>query len=253
MSTDGRFRSRVVIVTGAGSGIGAATALQFGAEGAQVTCVDVDEAAATATANAITDADGAARAAACDVSDEASVRAVVNAAVEAGGRLDVVANVAGVGGFRRFEDLGLAEWNRMIGVNLTGTYLMCHEAIGHLLESKGAIVNVSSTAGLKGQPWSSAYCASKGGVALFTRALAHEFAERGVRVNAVAPGGVNTPLIKDFAFPEGVDLNMSWKMVPATGEMAEPADIAEAICWLASDEARYVHGAVLPVDGCTVA
>lgn len=248
-----RFGAKVVVVTGAGSGIGAATAAQFGAEGAQVACLDVVADAAAATAAAIRDAGGEASATGCDVSDEASVLSAVASTVDAFGRLDVVVNVAGVGGFRRFEELGLAEWNRMIGVNLTGTYLMCHAAIGHLVESRGAIVNVASTAGLKGQPWSAAYCASKGGVAMLTRALAHEFADRGVRINAVAPGGVNTPLLKDFAFPDGADLNVAWKIRPATGQLGEPGDIAAAICWLASDEARYVVGAVLPVDGCTIA
>lgn len=248
-----RFASKVVVVTGAGSGIGAATATQFGAEGARVVCVDLAEETAAATAAAIRDTGGDAHAFGANVADEASVRSVIEATVADRGRLDVVANVAGVGGFKRFEELDLDFWNRMIGVNLTGTYLVCRAAISHLLESQGAIVNVSSTAGLKGQPWSAAYSASKGGVAMLTRALAHEFAERGVRINAVAPGGVKTPLLADFAFPEGGDLNLAWKMMPATVEMADPADIAGAICWLASDEARYVHGAVLPVDGCTVA
>lgn len=248
-----RFASKTVVLTGAGSGIGAATALQFGAEGAHVMCLDIAADAANAVAESIRAGGGDAASAHCDVSDPASVSDTVAAAVDAFGRIDVVANVAGVGAFHRFEELELAEWNRIIGVNLTGTYLMCRATIGHLLETGGTIVNVSSTAGIKGQPWSAAYAASKGGVTMLTRALAHEFADRGVRINAVAPGGVKTPLLTDFAFPEGVDLTASVRMAPATGEMGEPADIAAAICWLASDEARYVDGAVLPVDGCTVA
>lgn len=252
-TTLGRFASKVVLVTGAGSGIGAATAAQFGAEGAQVMCLDVVADSADSVAEAIRAAGGDALSARCDVSDEATVAEAVAATVDAFGRIDVVANIAGVGGFRRLEELDLGEWNRLIGVNLTGTYLVCRAAIGHLLESRGSIVNVSSTAGLKGQPWSAAYAASKGGVTMLTRALANEFADRGVRVNAVAPGGVKTPLLKDFAFPEGVDLDMAWKMRPAVGDMADPEDVAAAICWLASSDARYVVGAVLPVDGCTVA
>lgn len=252
MTTD-RFASKVVVVTGAGSGIGAATATQFGAEGARVVCVDLAEETAEATAAGIRDAGGDARGVGASVAEQGSVNAVIADTVADWGRLDVVANVAGVGGFRRFEELDLEFWNRMISVNLTGTFLVCRAAIEHLLESKGSIVNVSSTAGVKGQPWSAAYSASKGGVAMLTRSLAHEFAERGVRVNAVAPGGVKTPLLADFGFPEGADLNASFKMAPATMEMAEPEDIACAICWLASDEAVYVHGVVLPVDGCTVA
>jgi len=249
---DGRFAGKVVLVTGAGSGIGEATAIRFGADGGTVVCVDLDGAAAERTAAAIREAGGNAGSLTCNVADEASVNDTVSAAVAANGRLDVLANVAGVGGFRRLEELELSEWDRIIGVNLTGTYLMCRAAIHHLLESQGAIVNVASIAGLKGQQFSAAYAASKGGVALLTRALANEFATRDVRINAVAPGGVWTPMIEQFALPEGADPNQALRMVPVRPKIGDPAEIAAAITWLASDDASYVMGTVLPVDGCTI-
>jgi NAD(P)-dependent dehydrogenase (short-subunit alcohol dehydrogenase family) len=242
-----RFERKAVLVTGAASGIGKATALRFGAEGARVWCADIDEGGAEGTAAAIRAEGGEAWAKGCDVSDAGSVQATLGAAVMRLGRLDALANVAGIGGFRRTTEVTLEEWNRILGVNLTGTFLMCREAIPHLLETRGAIVNIASVAGLKSHPYCAAYCASKGGVVMLTRALAEEFTRKGLRINCVCPGGVETPIVAQFRLPEGVNPAALNKILPA--RMGRPEEIAAAIAFLASDDASYIHGSVLVVDG----
>jgi NAD(P)-dependent dehydrogenase (short-subunit alcohol dehydrogenase family) len=157
-----------------------------------------------------------------------------------------------VGAFRRTEELSLAEWNRVISINLTGTFLVTRAALPHLLEDGGVVINTSSTAGVMGQPYSAAYCASKGGVSLMTRALAVEFADRGVRVNAVAPGGVDTPILWDFGFPEGANPKLLDRIMSPMG-YSTPAEIAGAFAYLASDEAAYISGAILSMDGTVTA
>ena len=241
----GRFDERVTIVTGAGSGLGQATAQLLADEGARVACLDIDADAAKATAAAIGDA---ARAIRCDVSDEASVADAVTEAASELGRPQVVCNVAGVGGMAHTHEETLEHWNRTLGVNLTGTFLVCRATLPHLLDGGGTIVNVASSAGLMGQPYQAAYCASKGGVVQLTRALADEYIERGVRVNAVAPGGIDTPLYRNFLPPEGVSLKRFTKLMSPMGP-ALPADLANAIAFLASDEARFMTGAIVAVDG----
>ena len=185
----------------------------------------------------------------CDVSDEASVdRAVKQAA--ALGRIEVLANVAGIGGFHNAHDVPVAAWQKMIGVNLTGTFLVTRASLPALLDGGGAIVNVASTAGLIGSAYSAAYCASKGGVVMLTKALAVEYADKGVRVNAVAPGGVQTPLLGVFAnsLPEGADPKHLYRIISRMG-YCEPEDVAAAIAFLASDESYYTTGAILSIDG----
>ncbi|MFI5296585.1 MAG: SDR family NAD(P)-dependent oxidoreductase [Polyangiales bacterium] len=244
-----RFEKKVALVTGAASGIGLATAERLAREGASVVCIDVNEAGVVAAADKIRAAGGEATATACDVSDEASVTSTVNGAVAKYGTIDVVANVAGIGGFYRTLDLTLAQWNRFLGVNLTGPFLFCQKALPHLLESKGNIVNVSSVAGLKSHPYAAGYCASKGGVVMLTKALAVEYARKGVRVNCVCPGGVETPLIQQFQLPPGGSPQQLMRISPLMNRMASPDEVANMIVFLASEEASYINGSVHVVDG----
>lgn len=256
-SVPGRFAGKTAIVTGAGSGIGRATACRLAAEGAAVGCLDVAPDNVGAVVAEINERAGGsgdppALALRCDVTDEGSVTDAVATVADRLGSPRVLCNIAGIGGFRHTTELSLEEWNRVLAVNLTGTFLMTRAVLPHLLEDGGVIVNTSSTAGLMGQPYSAAYCASKGGVSLMTRALAVEFADRNVRVNAVAPGGVDTPILWDFGFPEGANMKLIERMMSPVG-YATPAEVAGAFAYLASDEAAYVTGSILSVDGAITA
>ena len=243
-----RFDGRVAVVTGAGSGLGRATALRFAQEGASVACLDIVEDGAEKTAAEIAEAGGTARAVRVDVSDPGSVRDAVESAASLG-RPQHLVNCAGIGRFAHTTEMPFEDWQRIIGVNLTGTFLMCQATLPHLLDGGGAIVNIASNAGLMGQPYSAAYCASKAGVVNLTKALAVEFLTRNVRVNCVAPGGIDTPLQNSFAqFPEGVNWKEFRKFMSPLGN-STPEEIASTIAYISCDEARYIVGAVLSVDG----
>jgi NAD(P)-dependent dehydrogenase (short-subunit alcohol dehydrogenase family) len=247
--SEGRFDGRTAIVTGAGSGIGRATAVRIAAEGGAVACLDVAEAGLKETVESIVAAGGKAEAYRCDVSDESAVTDAVTRATAALGRVSVLCNVAGIGAFSHTAEMPLDLWQKILAVNLTGTFLMAKAVLPSMLEAKdGSIVNVASNAGLMGSPWSAAYCASKGGVVLFTKALAVEYAGRGVRVNAVAPGGVDTPLVSNFSVPEGGDAKLLHRIMSRMG-FSSPEQIAAAIAFIGSDESAYTTGAVLSVDG----
>jgi len=243
MSLDGR----IAIVTGAGSGIGRAVAQRLANDGATLVLGDRNVEGVEQTARDIGER---ATAVSLDVADEASSRAIVERALSLHGKLDIVCNIAGVLDFGRFADLDAGRWDRVISVNLTGVYNMCRAAMPHLIETKGNIVNMASAAGLVGVPYNAAYTASKHGVIGLTRSLALEFSKEGVRVNAVCPGGVKTPMLEQTP-PENID----WSMVMRSaswlndGEMSDPADIANAVAFLASDHARMISGSAMAVDG----
>ena len=243
-----RFTDHIAVVTGAGSGLGRATAHRFGDEGAGVAVLDLDADAAEKTAAEIGERGGTARAYRVDVTDPAAVKTTVEAAAADLGRPWAVVNSAGIGGFAHTVDETYERWSAILGVNLTGTFLVCQAALPHLLEGGGAIVNVASNAGLMGQPYSAAYCASKGGVVNLTRALAVEYMKRGVRVNAVAPGGMNTPMIAGFTMPEGVNLKEFARVTSPLG-YTEPEEVAGMIAHIASDDARYMTGSIVSFDG----
>ena len=245
-----RLVDKVALITGAGSGIGAGVARRYGREGAVVACVDLQADTADATATAIAEAGGTAFAVGCDVSNAEQVEAMVAEVVDtARGQLDLVCNVAGIGRFNHSHTMPVSEWDKMLAVNLHGSFYVSRYTLPHLLEGGGAIINTASTAGTMGQPYSAAYCASKGGVVMLTKALAEEYKDRGVRVNAVAPGGVDTPIIEGFSsVPEGGDMRKVRKMMTPMG-FTTPDEIASLFAYLACDEARYMTGAIVAYDG----
>jgi NAD(P)-dependent dehydrogenase (short-subunit alcohol dehydrogenase family) len=243
-----RFNGQVVVVTGAASGIGRATALRFGSEEATVACLDVNNDAAEDTANAIRGSGSKAQSYLCDVSDPSSVSSAVSALAGDLGAPNVLCNIAGIGRFAHSTEQPFEEWSRILAVNLTGTFLMSQACLPFFLANGGCIVNTASTAGLFGQPYSAAYCASKGGVVQLTRSLAYEYIERGVRVNAVAPGGIETPLMEEFGFIEGTSRKLMFKIMSPMG-FAQPEEVAGVFAFLASAEARYMTGTIVPIDG----
>ena len=244
-----RFRGRSVLVSGAGGGIGRATARAFAAEGADVSCADIDVDAADATAELLMAAGAKARALECDVTSPNHVERAVASAVDATGRLDVLANVAGIGQFVPTHEETLEQWNRTLAVNLTGTFLMCQQALPALLESRGSIVNVASVAGVRAVPYNAAYCASKGGVVMLTKSLAVEYGGRGVRVNCVCPNSVATPFLDNFAFTDAIDRSLFERGRSVLSGVMAPETVAAAILYLASDDAHMVTGSALMMDG----
>jgi len=243
-----RFGGRVAVVTGAGSGLGRATAHLIAGEGGNVAALDISEESAQRTVEEIKKAGGNATAMRTDVSDPESVTTTMKEIVAQLGAPNTVCNVAGIGKFEHTVDASFDDWQRILAVNLTGTFLMSQAALPYLLENGGNIVNVASTAGLMGQPYSAAYCASKGGVVQLTKALAVEYMERGVRVNAVAPGGVDTPMITAFAPPEDASRRLMAKLVTPMG-FVKPEQVAKMIAYLASDDGDYITGAIVSIDG----
>jgi NAD(P)-dependent dehydrogenase (short-subunit alcohol dehydrogenase family) len=233
-----RFDGKVALVSGAAGGIGRAVADRLADEGAAVVGCDL-----------LAVPDGVV----CDVRDEASCASAVATVLERHGRLDVLANVAGIGIARTLAALAPDEWRRVIDVNLTGTFLLSQCALAPLLESRGTIVNMASVAGLRATPYNAAYCASKGGVIMLTKSMAIELAKAGVRVNAVCPASVDTPFLRGFELPEGADLSLLTRAASPMGRVVDVAEVAGAVAYLASDEAAAISGTTLVIDGAATA
>jgi NAD(P)-dependent dehydrogenase (short-subunit alcohol dehydrogenase family) len=244
-----RFDGRVALVTGAASGIGRATVARLAMEGARVFGVDVAREALAAVRDGLPPG-AEVETAICDVTDEAAVEATVAACVARFGRLDVLVNVAGILRFDHFHELRTEDWNRILTVNLTGTFFMCRAAIPHLLKTRGNIVNVSSTAALGGQPWAAAYAASKGGVLALTRTIAVDYLKQGLRANSICPGDVDTPMRGVFRLPEGADPKLLHRVMSPFGP-GNPASVAGVIAMLASDDGSHITGEDIRIDGGT--
>jgi 3-oxoacyl-[acyl-carrier protein] reductase len=247
-----KLLNKVVLITGAGSGIGRATALLFAKEGARVVVTDVDAFSAEKTRSQIDQAGGIAHAIVLDVSQEVQVAMAIATAIETFGRLDILHNNAGISVLKPITETTEADLDRLIGINLKGVMFGCKHAIPTMVaQGGGIIINTASELAFVGQPLYSAYCATKGAVLSFTRALATEWAAKGIRINAVCPGPTRTPMLQaefDLAEnPEGEE-KAAVLSIPA-GRLGTPEDIAQVVLFLASDDAQFVHGAAIVADG----
>jgi meso-butanediol dehydrogenase / (S,S)-butanediol dehydrogenase / diacetyl reductase len=247
-----RFDGKVALVTGAASGIGRATAARLAAEGAAVWCADINAAGVAETAQTIVAAGGTASSSPFDVTDAAACQDLVSQVVAEYGGLDVLANIAGIGGMAHFADETPERFLRLFQVNAAGPFQLSQAALPHLTERKGNILNLASTAGLIGQAYVAAYVASKHALVGLTRAMAIELGRTGVRINAVCPGGVNTNIMNDFVPPEGASMSLVSRSF-LVREMQEPESVAAMIAYVCSDEAYYVNGSILSIDGGTTA
>ncbi|WP_101757572.1 SDR family NAD(P)-dependent oxidoreductase [Oceanicoccus sp. KOV_DT_Chl] len=246
-----RFSNKVALITGAASGIGRAAAERLASEGASVLCTDLNAEALTETVAAITAAGGSAAAHAFDISNEEQVNNCVQAAIDIYGKLDVIVNMAGILGFHSTHQLDLATWQKIIDVNLTGTFLLCKAALPHLLETKGNIVNAASTASLAGLPSGAAYSATKGGVLAMTRSIAVEYAKRGVRANCICPGDIKTNMTANISMPDDYDYDLLGRISSITGPKG-PEVVAGVIAMLASEDGAHITGEDIRMDGGTL-
>ena len=239
-----RFGGKVAVLTGAASGIGRATAIRLAAEGATVIGLDIDETGLAGTGEAV----GSMDAIVCDVADRAACHAAVEQVVADHGRLDVFGNIAGIARHHHIAEVSEADWDLMNSINLKGPFFVAQATMPHLLERNGALINIASNAGLMGQAYTVPYCATKGGVVNLTRALAMEFVKTGVRINAIAPGGIDTPLVHNFQLADDIDFSLMQNHIgyrdPSSAEQ-----IAAFFAFLASDEAANIHGSILSADG----
>ena len=248
-----RFEGKVALVTGAASGMGRATAIRLAAEGACVVMGDIDAAGAEATRETIVADGGEALAVAYDAMDDASCVALVGAAVAVQGRLDVVANVGGISAFYRLDETSTEVFERFLRVNLTSVLVICREAMPHLVETGGSIVNFSSINGRMPVAYHAGYDASKAGVLALTKGIAQEFASAGVRCNAVCPGGFDTPMNEGIRIPEGMDFEWIRKLSNPRIPFGRPEEAAGVVAFLASEDASYINGEQIVVDGALTA
>jgi glucose 1-dehydrogenase len=236
-----RFTDKVSLVTGGGSGIGRATCLRLASEGARVAVIDLSPQHGNDTVDQIGRAGGQAIFARADVGNIDDVRAAVRATIDRWQRIDVLINNAAMMTFKPVVDLPVEDWDHVLAVNLRGPFLFCKLAIPHMREGS-SIINISSVHAHETEATVAPYAASKGAIEAFSRVLALECESRKIRVNCIAPGAVNTPMLWD-------NPNVKSGKEKVKGAVGQPEDLAAAICFLASTEARFVNGTTLVVDG----
>ncbi len=247
MSDNQRFAGKVAFITGAASGIGRATAIAFAAEGARVAVLDRTEDALTETADAVRKAGAEVLVIACDVSQPEQVETAVSRVVETFGQLDIAFNNAGVENKAApVHEIELAEWDRILDINLRGTFVcMKHELAQMVQQGSGVIVNTSSGAGVRGVAGGASYTASKHAIIGLTKAAALDYAKQNIRVNAVLPGNIETPMMDRFT--DG-DIQKAIDLEPV-GRLGKPEEIADAVLWMSADLGAFVTGAAVSVDG----
>ena len=242
-----RFENKVVLLTGAGSGIGQATALRLDQEGATLIIADINSQNLEQTRKMLTNGNSSSMV--LDISSIEDSKRCFADIKKSHKKLDALINVAGILRFDNSHEVKIENWNKILEVNLTGTFFMCNYGIPMLLESKGYIVNVSSTAALGSHAWTAAYSASKGGISAFSKTLAVEYGFKGLNVNCVCPASIETPMSTNPDLPKDIDTRLLKKIMPADGVNRSPNDIASTIAFLASEDAIHINGIDLRVDG----
>jgi len=242
-----RFKDKIVVITGAGSGIGRSTALRLDSEGATSIIVDINESQLEETLAMMSNSKSSSKV--LDISSIEDSKICFEDIRETYKKLDALINIAGILRFDNSHEVQIEDWNKILNINLTGTFFMCSHALPMLLESKGAIVNVSSTAALGAHAWTAAYSASKGGISAFSKTLAVEYGMKGLNINCVCPASIETPMSTNPIMPKDIDTRLLKKIMPLDGVNRSPDDIASTIAFLASDDAIHINGIDLRVDG----
>lgn len=244
---DGRFDGKVALITGAASGMGRAISLRLASEGASVFAHDLNAAGLADTAAQIEAAGGRVATRSGDVSSRDECHHTVAACIDAFGQLDVMGNVAGISWAEHLHQATEESYRKLMGVNVDGYFWMAQASIPHLIASKGNLISIASNAGLMGQAYTVVYCMGKAAVVNMTRSLAMEFVKQPIRINAIAPGGIETALTHGFRVPEGIEFDL---MAPYTGfrGMGTADDIAGLFAFVASDEASNIHGSIISSD-----
>ena len=242
-----RFKDKTVIVTGAGSGIGKSTALRLDAEGAKLLIIDINEEELGTTHSMLKNKSSTSHI--INIASLNEIKKFFKDFKETNKQLDALINVAGILRFDNSHEVEIENWNKILEINLTGTFFMCRYALPLLLQSKGAIVNVSSSAAIGAHAWTAAYSASKGGISAFSKTLAVEYGMRGLNVNCVCPASIQTPMSTNPDMPKDIDTRLLKKIMPLDGVNRSPDDIASTIAFLASEDAIHINGIDLRVDG----